>query len=413
METIIYNLFIHNWQRKLVALVAALVLWLFVNHTINETKTITSVPVRVTNLPSDKTISGLLPNGILSKRITLTLTGTKDIIDELEAGDLEVSIDASSANQDDWVVQITKKNLVSLNPAIDLPHHITNVAHSDFIIKLSKLVTAKIPVIIGTPTGVPPQGYEFLDIWPQHLKQTVSGPEGEIQILKEKGLELTFDLKEVTKSELDAIKNSSANQNNDEISFPIPKKWKQISIPFQHNKVEELNDPEAQNLHMDFLRKEFIPLDAEIPIRVFYPLNESDTINPETYSLAPNADIKKKNGIDYLSIPLFASDVSRLFIEVVRHYIEIVVVASPKSEREKLGWSLEFINPHDLEDMYVAFSLANFERTSTNSSPKKREEMLRKRFREYMQRVTLHVNPEQKLRLKSFLEDHQIRVNIY
>lgn len=415
METVVSSFFFHNWQRKSVAILTAIILWFFVSHSIQETKIIANVPIRIINLPPDKTILGILPNGILSKRITLTLTGTKDIVEELESGDVEVLLDASLANSDLWIVQISKKNLVSLNPSIDLANHISNVNHSDFVIKLSHLVTAKIPITIEPPIGSAPQGYEYLDIWPSTLTQTLSGPEEEIQVLKEKGLKLTFDLREVTKSELDAIKGSTQNLHNDEISFPVPHKWKQIAIPFHNNHLEEINDPEAQNLRIDFLRKEFLPIGNEIPIRVFYPLNESSSVNPENFMLASNEEIQKKNGISVLAIPLFARDVSHLFIDIIKNYLEIVIVSSPKQEREILEWSLEFINPKELEDMYVAYSLGNFT-LEKNASPlvsKKREELLRKRFSDYMRRLTLYTTAEHKLQLKSTIDGDQIRVNLH
>lgn len=413
MESVIARFFFHNWQRKLLGLLTAIIIWLFVNHSINSSKTVASVPVRIINLPSDKTISGLLPNGMLTKRIALTLTGTMDVIEELEAGDLEVLLDASTASNDEWIVQISKKNLVSLNPSIDLRHHITQVDHTDFIIKLSRLITAKIPVVVTKPIGNAPQGYDYLDIWPQFLVQTVSGPEEDIQKLKEKGLEITFDLHDITKAELDAIKSSN---HNDEINFPIPKKWKQISIPFHNNNLEELNDSEAQNLLIGFLRKEFLPLDKEVPIRVFYPLNEIEKINPLTYALETSDDIIKSNGVTILHKPLYAREVSRLFIEVIRNSIEIVITASPKNERNILVWSLQYINPRELEDTYVAFSITNSSVNKSNQAvgiPKKQEELLRKRFREYMRRMMLYLTETRKLHIKSSLEGNQIRVTAY
>lgn len=413
MESVTLRFFFHNWPRKLLALLTAIIVWVFVNHSINSTKTITNVPVRVINLPADKTICGLLPNGVLTKRIALTLTGTMDVIEELEAGDLEVLLDASTASSDEWIVQISKKNLVSLNPAIDLRHHITQVDHTDFVIKLSRLITAKIPVTVSKPIGNAPQGYDYLDVWPQFLLQTVSGPEEDMQKLKEKGLDITFDLRDITKAELDAIKSSA---HNDEISFIIPKKWKQIAIPFHNNNLEELNDPEAQGLRIDFLRKEFLPLDKEIPIRVFYPLNEIEKINPQTFALETNDDIIKTNGINILHKPLYAREVSRLFIEVVRNSIEIVITASPKNERNILVWSLQYINPRELEDTYVAFSITNSSANKNNQAigiPKKQEELLRKRFREYMRRMMLYLSETRKLHIKSSLEGNQIRVTTY
>jgi hypothetical protein len=411
MESMIAQFFLHNWQRKLVALLTAIVIWLFVSHSINETQTIPNVPIRIINLPQDKTIQGLLPNGILSRRITLSLTGSKDIVEQLEPGDIEVLLDASTADSDDWIVSLSKKNLVSLNPSIDLAQHISQVKNGEFVIKISKFVSAKIPLTINPPKGVPPAGYEYLDIWPQHLVQTVSGPDEEIQKLKEEGLEISFDLSDITKTDLDNIKGGI---RHDEISFPVPKKWKQIVIPFRPNTAEEFNDPDAQNLQIDFLRKEFHQLDKEIPVRVFYPLEDLDKLNPEIYSLATNDEIQKKYGIAIFTKPLFAAEVSRLFLDVVHNNLEIVIVAAPKSQRKVLAWSLQFIQSRDLEDTYVAFSIANATTSKgTHEINKEKEELLRRRFRDYMQRMTLYIDRNKKLHLKNTLEGDQIRVVAY
>lgn len=406
----IAQFFLHNWQRKLAALVTAIVIWLFVSHSINETQTIPNVPIRIINLPQDKTIQGLLPNGILSRRITLSLTGTKDVVEQLEPGDIEVLLDASTTDSDDWIVNLSKKNLVSLNPSIDLGQHVSQVKNSEFVVKISKLVTDKIPLVIQHPKGVPPDGYEYLDIWPQHLNQIVSGPEEEIQRLKENGLELIFNLADVTKAELDGIK---AGARNDEISFPVQKKWKQVVIPFR-NTSEELNDLDAQNLRIDFLRKELHQLEKEIPVRVFYPLDELDKLNPEIYSLAVNDDIQKREGIAIFTKPLYAAEVSQLFLDVVRNNLEIVIVAAPKTQRKVLAWSLQFIQARDLEDTYVAFSIANATTSKgIHEINKEKEELLRKRFRDYMQHMTLYIAHNKKLHLKSTLEGDQIRVVAY
>ncbi len=413
MESIIAQFFLRNWQRKLVSLIAAMVIWAFVNQSIHATKTVPGVPIRVINLPADKTIPGLLPNGVLSKRVTLSLVGTKGVVDEIESGDIEVLLDASSVDSDEWVVKISKKNLVSLNPNVDLNQHVYQVGHADLVIKLSKLVTGKIPVTIEMPSGSPPLGYDFLDIWPQHLFQTVSGPEEEVQRLKEKGLTLNFDLTDITKADIDALKSSG---HNDEISYYLPKKWKQVTIPFRNNAHEELNDPDAKNLRMDFLRKEILPLDKEIPVRVFYPLEDLAIYSPLNLHIALTDDIQEKEGLTILTRPVFVKDVSRLFIDVVRNSLEIMISSAPKSKREVLAWSVEFINPRELEDTYVAFSIANFaanKETVHGSIPKRQEELLRKRFRDYMQRMTLLLESGKKLHIKSTIEGDQIRAVVY
>lgn len=418
METFIKNLFIANWQRKLVAAVTAIIVWLFVNSSIIDTKTITNIPIKLVNLPPNMTVMGLQPNGFLSKRINLTLSGTKDIINELEPGDLEVVLDASTANwadQNEWIVTITKKNLVSNNPNVDLLQHITSVVHNEFIIKLSRLVTAKIPITIERPIGEPPPGYEYLDFWPLNLTQEVSGPEEEVHQLKENGLTLTFDLSEITQEELDKVQSSPGNFHNDEIRFLVPNAWKQISIPFHNYVMEEINDPEAQNLKIYFLRKQTLPVEQEIPVSVFFPIQTSDTLNPETYKLTPGKYLQMKNGIPVFTVPLYVKDVSKLFLHVVHESLQISIIAAPQKEREFLEWSLEVINPNKLEDIYLAYSISflNSSKAVTNAVPKGREQQIRKRFRKYRQRLTLYVNPDQKLNLESTLEEGKLAITSY
>lgn len=408
MESIKAFLF-HNWQRKLLALLSAMVIWFFVASSITESKSIPNVPIRIINLPPDKTIVGLLPNRLLSKRVTLTLSGSKDVIEELEPGDLEVLLDVSTADSDEWVVKIGKKNLVSLNPSIDLSHNITQVSHNEFVLKLSPIVTAKIPIKVLNPSGETPAGYEFLDVWPQKLMQTVSGAEEEIQILKNKGLTLSFNLNEISKADLDAIKSVHGNVNSDEISYVVPLKWLKIALPWQTAPIEEINDPEAKNLQIEFLRKSLIPVEKEIQVGIFYPLKNSETINPTTYPLAIQNPIITKNNVPRLSTSLFAKDVSNLFFEIVSDYLQIVIIAAPKTERDQLAWNLIVTDPHELEDIYVAYMISN----TKNVGNKKREQMLRKRFRDYLYKLELYSDEEHKLRLESTLREKDIQVHIF
>lgn len=409
MESVISQLLFQNWQRKSIALAAAVIVWVMVNQSITETKTIPNVPVKVINLPQDKTINGSLPNGYLSNRLTLTLSGSKDVIKELEQGDLEVLLDASTANSDDWVVQVNKKNLVSLNPTLDLKHHINSISHPEFVINLSDLITDTVPIWIDHPTGTPPHGYEFLDIWPEKLSQTISGPKEAVQELKLKGLNLVVNMDKISTYDLDRIKESQQKNHDDEISFLIPEKWKKIPIPFRHNVLQEINDPEARNLRIDFLKQQLLPIGKEIPIVVYYPLKYSDTINPDTHTLEEGARIDLRNGINVFTEPLYVKNVSRLFLDIIRENIEIVLIASPRTEREHLQWSIEVIDPREMEDTYVAYVIAEQKESGELiTNPLKREEVLRKRFHEYMQKLSLYTEDGEKLTLFPILKDSMI-----
>jgi hypothetical protein len=411
MESLIYNLFVHNWQRKLLALATALILWFFVSHSITETKMIRNVPIRISNLPADKTIVGLLSNGLLNKKINLTLTGSKDIIEEIETGDFEVHVDASIIDHPDWALQITKKNLVSLNPAIDLAKNINSVTHSEFVIKLNRLVTAKVTLNILPPIGESPPGYEFLDIWPQKLMQTVSGPEEEINRLKAKGLELTFNLDEITKAELDSLKPT--HENNNEVSFFVPYDWKQISIPFRSYNIEEINDPDAQNLRVDFLRQEFLSIESPVPVHVFYPLKNLTSINPTTVTLVKGDQLIKKEDTLIFARPLYVKNVSRLFLSIIRDYLEIVIVAEPKEGGETLPWGLEVITPAYLEEIYLAKRMAMAGTQISTPLLKKRELLYRNRFRSFLQNLVLYISPDHKLNIESTINNQQIIITDY
>lgn len=412
METMIGRFFLNNWQQKLVAILAAIIVWFFTSSTIVETKVIPSVPVRVVNLPPDYTILGLMPNGLLGKRITLTLSGTKDIIERLEPGDLEVVIDASIIDHSDWVMSLTKKNLVSLDPSIDLSQHIFSIKHSEYVVKLRKMMTEQIPITLLPPKGEPPQGYEFLDIWPQHLVQTFSGAEEEIQVLKMNGLELQFDLGRISKNDLDTLEDAKELQKMDELTYLIPASWKKLQIPCKPNISEDLNDPDANDLQIDFLRKQVLPISTAIPIRVFYPIEYSNIINPTTHPLQVNAQIEKVKGIHLFLPEVYVHDVTHEFLDTIRDSIEIVVTAAPKETRELLDWSVEIINPHELEDNYVETMFTNHPRTQ-DANPavvRRRASMYRKRFREYMQKLQLYISPEQPLVLEAILNKDNISV---
>lgn len=396
--------FINHWQRKLVALLTAIIIWFFVNESITDTKNLPNVPIRIINLPEDKTIPGMQPNGIIGKRIPLKLQGTKNVVDSLEPGDLEVLLDVSAIQQNDWVVQISKKNLISLNPSVDLSRHISDVSHPEFVLKFSQLMTGKIPVTVQRPKGEPPQGYEFLDIWPQSLKHTVVGPEEQVKELMTSGLNLQIDMSMISKADLDKIKPSRENFHDDEVSFYIPMHWKKVPVPFKGGVLEEITDVEGQKLHLDFLKREYLPVNQDITLRAFYPLETAGTLNPETAPLLEEGKIKKNHEVFYLSMPLYVYDVSLQFLEVIKDNLEIVIIVEKSKDTNALNWCLQVVDPHLMEDKYVNTLISyNNSNTAIKNSEfkhtKKRETHLRERFRKYLQRLAFYTAPDKKLQI--------------
>ncbi|MDF2549478.1 MAG: hypothetical protein K0S07_545 [Chlamydiales bacterium] len=396
----------HHWQQKLMALVAACSIWLIMNHSITTTCVIPNVALRVVNLPSDKTVNDLLPTGYLARRLNLTVTGTKGVVENLQPEDLEVVIDAKDKG-DEWIVQLSRKNLVAHDPEIDLYRVVSQVSHGEFILKLSRRVTKKIPVRILPARGEPPSGYQFLDVWPQMLHHTVTGAEEIVSKLEMREIDLVFDLSTISQEELDALTSTDNKLRRDEVRFFVPESWKMIEIPFYGKERQAINDVAAKNLHIDFLRKELLPVDWDLPLRIYYPEKTSDQINPGTHTILPSPLAIERNHLLFLNLNLYVKDVSRLFLDMVRGFVELTAVASPNPERGTLEWGVQFINPAKLEESYVK-ELIQSESLDSDKWFKRdlasREQFFRHRFREYMQKFTLFHAENRPLTLELRLE---------
>lgn len=411
MRSLLKRLFIHNWQRKSLAFCLAIIIWLVVNHSLTNTKVVTNVPVRFINLPAGKTVEGL-QGKYLSKKLTITLVGNSTLLDSLQSSDLEVEIDAS-AKPDEWVVNLSKKDLISLNPEIDIQKGISKVYHPSFIVKLSKIVTEKIPVTITHPQGEPPRGYQFLDVWPYELTQTVTGPEDLIRRLKNKGIKVTFNLSEITKAQLDSIPSKNSEASQDEISYPVPESWKEIRITALSAEPIPLNDPLARAIRIDFVRKSLLTLDRDIPMELFFPLEQSAILNPENTHIKSEASyIKEVNGITVLQGPFYAKGISNLFLDIVKDMLQLVVIVSPNNPL-KLGYSIQFINPQWLEDRYVTAILSDAtEAELRDFKPSLQEEYLRNRFRSYMNHFMLYQTDKDPLKLQASLQNGVVQIDL-
>ncbi len=399
-------LFFHQWHRKAISLVLAFVIWTSVNRSMVISKSLYHVPVRVVHLPEDQAIEDMQLNGLLHRHVTLNVTGNKSSLEDLTGKEIEIVIDADET-PDEWIATITKKHLVSLNPHFDIAKAITHLEPTDLIMKKSKRVTEKIPILITQPIGEAPKGYQFLDVWPYQLFLTVNGPEELIKQLKTRGIKLTFNLNDISAADLDALQSE---KRPDEVSFPVPNTWKKVLLPTLSEHSLTIDDPQAKSLRMDFSKQELLPLSTALPITLFFPQKYSATLNPDTYTLASSECITKKNGIKILSLPLYAKGVSRLFLETVKEQLQMVILAAPESERSQLLWSIQFIYPNELEDRYVVKVMSENSNETNSLHPQAREEYLRNRFRSYMNRFRLYTQDHQKLSLHIELQANTITV---
>ena len=405
MNAVVSKIF-SNWPRKLVALILAVIIWLIVNQTLISTRTINNVPIRIINLPPGKTLEGIQTNGHLVKKLNLTVTGNKAIIEELNSYDLEVILDAAD-KPDEFMGIISKKNLSSLNPEIDLSKVIKRVQYPNFIVRMTNLVTEQIPVIITKPIGEAPCGYQFLDIWPYHLLLTVQGPEDTLKRLKEKKLRLTLNLNEVQKSQLDALDHDE----QEVISFFVPDYWKQVRVPSLGDDPIYIDDPKAKLLRIDFIRSRFSPLNHAIPVSLFFPIETLNKLNPDTIQLAESALLKKIHGQGVIQIPLLVNGVGPRFLNLIEKMIQIEIIVIPQTKQEILSWTLQLVNPRQLEDQYVqAFNGELVDPDILLLAPVLREEYLRNRFRSYVNRLQLFKTDETKLNLSVSLKKNLITI---
>lgn len=407
MKHWLYEFFVQHWGRKVISVILAVMVWLLVNHSLTSTRNISNIPVRIVHLPAGKTVEGMQPNSRLAKKLTLTIVGNKAVIDELTPSDLEVIIDAEG-KPDEWIATISKKNLICLNPEINIETGITRAYHPNFLIRMAKLITDKIPITVTKPIGEAPRGYQFLDVWPYRLYLTVSGPEEVLKRLKAKEQKITFNLNEISKSQLDDIALKMEG-SSDVVSFFIPQEWKQILIPSLSDSPLEINDPQAASLRIDFIHSNLLPLDTPVPLSVFYPKKHLSTLNPENTQILPNHLISFSQGVPFLTLPLYASGVDSFFLDLARNLLEIAIVVEPVSERAFLSWSTEFINSRAIEDQYVTTLLSDVsDRDIRLMPPSLLEEYLRNRFRSYMSRFQLFHEDNSKFDLLISLKSGKI-----
>ncbi len=409
--TFLNELFFRNIIRKLISIFLAIVIWYLVDSTLTTTKTFHNIPVKIVGLPEGKTVEGLQPNGLLSKRVSLILSGRRSFLDRLSPSDFEVVIDAGNQPQDEWVATITKRNLVGLSSEINIQGEVSKVSHKNFIIKLVNLSHEKIPIFVTQPIGEPPKGYQYLDIWPYQLTLSVSGPESQVSKLKARGVKLTFNLNDISKSELENLPSNHQLQSQDVVSFFVPKDWKQVLLPTLSDTPIAIDDPDAKFLRIDFIRSELIPIGSAIPVSIFYPARLIESPTPINFKFNPSSILMIKNQIPLLNLPLYAKGVSDLFVQVVKENMEIVLSFPQKLDSKFLDWSILFINPKLLEDRYVSLLMSDItDEEIRELQPEIRQKYLRNRFRNYMNRFQLYYGNEKPLDLSCEIRNSQINL---
>lgn len=403
MKSIFYKLFISNWPKKVLSFIFAITVWILVGQAITETRTLTNIPVRIIDLLPEQTVLGLQSNGTLSKMISLTITGNRHVIQKLNSSDLEIVISASG-HTESWKTSIDKHNLVSLKDS-EIRKYIHNIVVNDFLIHLSQLITEDVVVTVRVDAHKTPKGYEFLDVWPKYLQQKITGPKEYILSAKQHGLELILDLSNISKEEISSLYYEQGK--HDEIIVPIPDQWKKVYNPFSQETVV-LNDPRASLLRLLFLKQELIPLDVQIPILLFFPLQSASYINPQNFILDNLFPVQSTKQVFYLNLPLYVKEVSKTFVNTVKDNLAISLIMNPYQHNHAINWALEFLNEPSLENAFVA---SIRQQTYYQSNPETFDEMLiRKRFKEYLRKCILRTQNGEPLHLYPQIKENKVQI---
>ena len=137
MKKLIGKFFIENWQRKLISLILAIIIWLLVNNSLITQKNYKNVRVRVANVPKGMAIEGLTVDGFLEKRLSLKIEGHKKFLDDLSPDDIQIVLNAHGKDKN-WVAIVNKNQIVFLNKLVNPYPYIRSISHKPFVVSMSQ-----------------------------------------------------------------------------------------------------------------------------------------------------------------------------------------------------------------------------------------------------------------------------------
>lgn len=132
--------------------------------------------------------------------------------------------------------------------------------------------------------------------------------------------------------------------------------------------------------------------------------------SPSKVNLVPNNVVENRSGIKMITETLYAKGVSALFLDVIKDMLEIAVIVNPNGEG-KLEWSTQFINARALEERYLRFIKSDAtDDEFRDLQPHLRDNYLRNRFRNYMNRFQLYKSDNEVFELAPKLQGSSITV---
>lgn len=161
----IFKRITHNWYIKLLSLVLAGILWIYVNS-IQEEERFISVPIEVKNVPDQYLVSSELP-----EFVQLVLRGRDEYLSLINEGDVVTYIDLeqNSLGETRKIVKVDRRGLPRGISIKEITPRLIDVLLERALRKQVKVV----PVIVADL----PEGYSFVDVVVEPEAVELQGPE--------------------------------------------------------------------------------------------------------------------------------------------------------------------------------------------------------------------------------------------
>jgi len=159
-----------SWFYKVMAILLAIALWVFVAQTQNPVEeAVFDVPVEFVNMPDDLAVSEY------SHTVKVRVSGTSSVLDNVLSRDISATVDMTDAHVGQYVGRIVPKlpenvELVSITPV-------------DIVVQVQDLKTVQMPVSIVYENADVADGYMALDaqVWPSEI--SISGPADKVEAI--------------------------------------------------------------------------------------------------------------------------------------------------------------------------------------------------------------------------------------
>jgi YbbR domain-containing protein len=175
LARLLRKVFLDDWVMKLIALIITLALWLGVTGL---RKPVITTPLKNITLQPRISNDFEITNSLVNE-VTLVVTGDKGKIDQIKNENLIVSLDLTSVQSGERIVQLTPDNV-----SVELPTGVKleEIQPSKIAIKLEKVLERDVPVKAETEGGVA-EGFEIYGSLVTPTTVRVRGPESYIKPL--------------------------------------------------------------------------------------------------------------------------------------------------------------------------------------------------------------------------------------